>query len=66
MMDVETNQFHMSDNSNEPGCIAFFLDEEIVIKNHVFKVVHVDIPKFGKSREHLLVLTPVRKVYANG
>lgn len=58
-MNPDTNQFYIGE-PQAANHIPFNIDEEITIKGHVFKVVHVDIPK-NPGREHLLVLTPVHK-----
>jgi hypothetical protein len=61
-MNPDTNQFYESEFPQHSSHIPFAIGEEFTIKGHVFKVVHIDIPKFNqKSKEHLLVLTPVRK-----
>ena len=63
-MNPDTNQFEMIPDSQQPDpkLIPFAIDEELEIKGHIFKVVHIDIPGPAEpSRQHLLVLAPVRK-----
>ena len=60
-MNPDTNEFYIGEQQASHH-IPFQIGEELTIKGHVFKVVTIDIPKFNeKSREHLLVLAPVRK-----
>lgn len=60
-MNPDTNQFYIGE-PQAADHIPFQVDEELTIKGHVFKVVHIDIPApSAPQRQHLLVLTPVRK-----
>lgn len=59
-MNPDTNQFYVGEKQAE-NHIPFSVDEEVTIKGHVFKVVHIDIPRADLNQPHLLVLAPVRK-----
>jgi hypothetical protein len=61
-MNPETNKFEELPDfvARGSGLIQFNIGEEITIKGHIFRVVHIDIPK-DPAQQHLLVLTPIRK-----
>jgi hypothetical protein len=60
-MNPDTNTFYEGEQQAS-NHIPFTVGEELDIKGHVFKVVHIDIPGLHEpTRQHLLVLTPVRK-----
>jgi hypothetical protein len=54
-MNPETNEFYEAREPQDPTHINFTIGEEIEIKGHIFKVVHI------KMAPHQLVLAPVRK-----
>jgi hypothetical protein len=61
-MNPDTNQFYEAPDPLDVTHIGFVIGEEIEIKKHIFRLVHIDIPgAHEKGRQHLLVLTPVRK-----
>jgi hypothetical protein len=54
-MNPDTNEFYEAAEPQEKHHIQFTVGEEIEIKGHIFKVVHI------KMAPHQLVLAPVRK-----
>ena len=54
-MNPDTNTFYEAPERLDSSHISFTIGEEIEIKGHIFKVVHV------KMAPHQLVLAPVRK-----
>ena len=60
-MNPDTNQFYIGEKQASHH-IPFDVDEEVEIKGHIYRVIHIDIPGIHEpTREHLLVLAPVRK-----
>ena len=54
-MNPDTNEFYEASQPLDPSHIPFLIGEEIEIKGHIFKVIHIQM---SPSK---LVLAPVRR-----